>query len=106
MKKLLSLLLILVFLQNQSWALKGGPEFNGSQNIAVAGTYAGALLPFVGGGFCDEKSRSELSDFFKDRVTKFNGGQHNFDEQMEAIRLCAAQKELKSADVAAFFAKQ
>ncbi len=71
-----------------------------------AGFDAGSLLPFSGGGSCDAKSRAELSDYFKDKAKQFAGGQHNFDEVMEGARLCEAQKELKGADVAAFFAKQ
>ena len=70
------------------------------------GSDAAAALVYVGDGFCDEKSRGELAEFFKDRVGKFNGGQHNFDEVMETVRLCESQKALKSSDVASFFAKQ
>jgi len=48
MKKVLSLLVAFVFLQVQSWALSGGPVFGGS-SAAVQGTYAGSMLPDVGG---------------------------------------------------------
>jgi len=42
MKKVLSLLLAFVFLQVQTWALSGGPQYGGNQ-AALTGTYAGVL---------------------------------------------------------------
>ena len=48
MNKVLSLLLAFVFLQTQSWALSGGPNYSsGTQagQISLIGVYAGALLP-------------------------------------------------------------
>jgi hypothetical protein len=47
MKKVLSLLVAFVFLQVQSWALSGGPNY-GAINNSVSGTYAGVLLGNVG----------------------------------------------------------
>ena len=47
MKKVLSLLVAFVFMQVQTWALSGGPQYGGSQ-AAVAGTYAGVFTG-VGG---------------------------------------------------------
>ena len=44
MKKVLSLLLVFVFLQTQSWALSGGPNYSGSGTAAsLVGTYSGVL---------------------------------------------------------------
>ena len=48
MKKVLSLLVAFVFLQVQSWALSGGPVYGGS-TAAVKGTYAGSMVPGLGG---------------------------------------------------------
>ena len=48
MNKVLSLLLAFVFLQTQSWALSGGPNYssgNQAGQISLIGVYAGALLP-------------------------------------------------------------
>ena len=67
---------------------------------------AGAMLPFVGGSACDAGSRQEFVSFFEDRAPKFTGGQHNYDQVLESIRLCEAQKSSRGADIAAFFAKQ
>jgi hypothetical protein len=44
MKKVLSLLLPIVFLQSQAFALSGGPVF-GTDQTSFIGTYAGALIP-------------------------------------------------------------
>jgi alanyl aminopeptidase len=70
------------------------------------GSDAGAILPSVGGGFCDEPSRQKFVDFFQDRVKQFTGGPHNYDQTLEVIRLCEAQKTAMGADVAEFFGKQ
>jgi alanyl aminopeptidase len=67
---------------------------------------AGAYLPFVGSTACDEPSRQEFVAFFEERAKKFTGGQHNYDQALESIRLCEAQKSARAADIAAFFAKQ
>lgn len=45
MQKLLSLLLALVFLQSQAFALSGGPDYSGNGNGSVTGTYSGVLIP-------------------------------------------------------------
>jgi len=47
MKKVLSLLLVFVFLQVQTFALSGGPQYGGNQ-AAVAGTYAGVFTGLSG----------------------------------------------------------
>lgn len=43
MKKVLSLLLLFVFLQTQAWALSGGPSFAGQGAVSLIGTYSGVL---------------------------------------------------------------
>jgi alanyl aminopeptidase len=67
---------------------------------------AGAMLPYVGGGSCDEPSRQEFVGFFQERASKFTGGAHTYDQVLESIRLCEAQKSARGADIAAFFEKQ
>ena len=47
MKKVLSLLLAFVFMQVQTWALSGGPQYGGDQ-ASVTGTYAGVFTGIGG----------------------------------------------------------
>jgi alanyl aminopeptidase len=70
------------------------------------GMDAGAFLPFVGGSACDAASRQEFVAFFEERAPKFTGGKHNYDQVLESIRLCEAQKSARAPDIATFFAKQ
>ena len=67
---------------------------------------AGAILPFTGGGICDESSRKEFVDFFEDRAKKFIGGPRNYAQALEGIKLCEAQKSAQGADATAFLEKQ
>ena len=67
---------------------------------------AGAMLPFVGANACDEASRQEFFGFFEERAKKFTGGPHNYDQALESVRLCEAQKAARATEIAAFFAKQ
>ena len=65
-----------------------------------------AMLPFVGGAFCDEPSRLAYVGFFQDRVASYLGGPRNYAQVLESIRLCEAQRAAQSEDVAQFFARQ
>lgn len=47
MKKVLSLLVAFVFMQVQTWALSGGPQYGGNQ-ASVSGTYAGVFTGIGG----------------------------------------------------------
>jgi len=77
------------------------------KHLPVGGGFeAGSMLPYVGGSSCDEASRQEFVGFFEERARKFTGGQHTYDQVLESIRLCEAQKSARAADIAAFFAKQ
>ncbi len=67
---------------------------------------AGAMLPRVASNACDQASRQEFVGFFAERSKKFTGGAHSYDQVLETIRLCEAQKSARAADIAAFFAKQ
>ena len=67
---------------------------------------AGAMLARMSAETaCDEASRQEFVGFFQERAKKFTGGQHNYDQVLESIRLCEAQKSARAADIAAFFAE-
>ncbi len=70
------------------------------------GSDFGAVLPYSAAAFCDTKSEKEYIDFFGERSKKFAGGPRTYEQMLEAIRLCEAQKAAKAADVAAYFAKQ
>ena len=61
-----------------------------------AGMDAGAALPFVAGNSCSEASRLEFVSFFEERAPKFTGGQHNYDQVLESIRLCEARKSARA----------
>ncbi len=45
MKKILSFLLCIVFLQAQVFALVGGPVYTDGQNVDIVGTYSGTMTP-------------------------------------------------------------
>ncbi len=51
-----------------------------------------AALPGVGATFCDAASRTEVNDFFKDRVKQFTGGPRSLAQTLEKIDLCIQQK--------------
>jgi hypothetical protein len=70
------------------------------------GTDSGALLPLVGSALCTETSRKDFTDFFQDRVKNFTGGPRNYDQVVEAIRLCEAKRSAQSSDVADFLSRQ
>ena len=70
------------------------------------GSDFGAELPHSAASFCDAASEKEYVDFFSERAKKFTGGPRIYGPQLEAIRLCAAEKAAQSADIAAYFAKQ
>jgi alanyl aminopeptidase len=66
----------------------------------------GSLLPHSAASFCDAASEKEYIGFFAERSKKFTGGPRVYDQMLEGIRLCAAQKAAESADLAAYFARQ
>jgi alanyl aminopeptidase len=71
-----------------------------------AGSDFGAILPYSGAAFCDASLEKEYIDFFEERAKKFTGGPRIYQQTLEGIRLCEAQKAAKGSDVAAYFAKQ
>ncbi len=70
------------------------------------GSDSGAVLPSAAGSFCDAASEKEYIDFFKERSKKFTGGPRFYEQALEGIRLCEAEKAAQAADIAAYFARQ
>jgi hypothetical protein len=83
---------------NYDEILKRAPSGGGSD--------FGSLLPYSAASFCDAASEKEYISFFGERSKKFTGGPRVYDQMLEGIRLCAAQKAAESADLAAYFARQ
>ena len=65
----------------------------------------GEFMPFVGGAFCDEKSREEVQAFFEPKIEAFPGTKRNLAQVLETIRICTAYKSAQEASVAEFFRK-
>jgi aminopeptidase N len=61
-----------------------------------------AMLPSVGGGFCDAKHRDELDSFFRDRVKDYNGGPRTLAQALEGIDLCTASRKTLTPELTAF----
>jgi cytosol alanyl aminopeptidase len=83
---------------NYDEILKRAPSGGGSD--------FGAVLPYSAASFCDAASEKEYIDFFAERAKKFTGGPRVYDQMLEGIRLCEAEKAAQAADIAAYFAKQ
>ena len=61
-----------------------------------------AMLPSVGGSFCDAKHRDELDSFFADRVKDYNGGPRTLAQTLEGIDLCIAARKSLAPELTAF----
>jgi cytosol alanyl aminopeptidase len=61
-----------------------------------------AMLPGVGGTFCDTKHRDELDSFFADRVKDYNGGPRTLAQTLEGIDLCIAARKSLAPELTAF----
>jgi alanyl aminopeptidase len=61
-----------------------------------------AVLPSVGGSFCDAKHRDELDAFFADRVKDYNGGPRSLAQTLEGIDLCIAARKSLTPELTAF----
>jgi alanyl aminopeptidase len=83
---------------NYDEILKRAPSGGGSD--------FGAILPYSASSFCDAASEKEYIDFFGERAKKFTGGPRVYDQMLEGIRLCEAEKAAESADIAAYFGRQ
>jgi alanyl aminopeptidase len=67
----------------------------------IAEDYA-AMLPGVGGTFCDTKQRNDLNSFFADRVKDYNGGPRTLAQTLEGIDLCIAARKSLGPELAQF----
>jgi alanyl aminopeptidase len=61
-----------------------------------------AMLPLVGGSFCDAKHRADLDSFFSDRVKDYNGGPRTLAQTLEGIDLCIASRKSLTPELTAF----
>jgi alanyl aminopeptidase len=61
-----------------------------------------AMLPSVGGSFCDAKHRDELNSFFAARVKDYNGGPRTLAQTLEGIDLCIAARKTLAPELTAF----
>lgn len=64
-----------------------------------------AMLPTVGGSFCDAKERDELDSFFADRVKDYTGGPRALAQTLEGIDLCIAARKSLAPELTAFLNK-
>ena len=83
---------------NYNAILKRAPSGGGSD--------FGAVLPYSAASFCDAASEKEYISFFGERAKKLNGGPRIYQQELEGIRLCEAEKAAQGADIAAYFARQ
>ena len=70
------------------------------------GSDFGATLPDSAASFCDASAEKEYIAFFGTRAKKFTGGPRIYQQMLEGIRLCEAEKAAQGSDIAAYFAKQ
>lgn len=70
------------------------------------GSDARTRLLGVSRGFCDEDSRRQFADFFRERSKQFLGGPRAFAQRDESMRLCEERKAAQSADLAQFLRGQ
>ena len=68
------------------------------------GSDFGANLPGVVAG-CDAQAEQDMK-FFEDRSKQFAGGPRNYQQSVEALRLCTARKAALDPGVAQFFERQ
>ncbi len=68
----------------------------------AADTDMASILPFTGGGFCDDHGAAEVESFFKDKMAEATGGPRNLAQAVEGIRLCGAARKTHQAGIAEF----
>jgi aminopeptidase N len=73
---------------------------------AGGGSDARTRLLRVSRGFCDESSRRQFDDFFRERSKQFLGGPRAFAQTDESIRLCESRKAAQSAELVEFLRGQ
>ena len=71
-------------------------------NPTLFGRDLGMLLPYVGFGFCDIASRSQLQAFFDPIVSRYSGAPRTLKEVLERVDLCIANKQAEQPGVTEF----
>jgi len=82
------------------WFKANEPAFTGRLSH-----FAHRWLPRLGGGFCTVSERDEVEQFFKPLVPKLQGAARTLDVVLEGIELCAALRDVKGAEVDAYFSR-
>lgn len=80
------------------WFKQNQVEF--TEGMSQFGT---RFLPNMGAGFCSTVERDEVEDYFSGVIDKWQGASRSLAEVLEGIELCAALKEVKMAEVNAYF---
>jgi cytosol alanyl aminopeptidase len=68
-------------------------------------TDSGAFFPYVASQYCDTQHVADVEAFFKNRSTRYTGGPRILNQVLEAISICAANKEANQSSVTAFLKK-
>jgi alanyl aminopeptidase len=64
-----------------------------------------ASWPGYAARLCSDKDRADVQAFWRDRVTRYEGGTRNLAQALEQIRLCTALRTAQEPTVAAFLAR-
>ncbi len=67
--------------------------------------FAYRWLPRLGAGFCSIEDRNEVESFFRPLVANMQGADRTLAEVVEGIELCAALKDAKADEIAAWLIK-
>jgi alanyl aminopeptidase len=69
---------------------------------SIFGFDFGSFLPYVGAGFCDTGSRTELQAFFEPVVSRYTGAPRILTQVLEGVDLCIANKKAQQPGVIEF----
>lgn len=81
-------------------------EQNFDAIVARVSVTGASSLPWYAADFCDEEHAARVETFFASRIEALPGGPRNLRGATEAIRLCAARKNVHLANTTAFFNAQ
>jgi alanyl aminopeptidase len=73
---------------------------------SIFGFDLGGMLPRVGEGLCDARSREEVQSFFGPLAAKYNGAPRTLAQTLESIDQCLANKAAQEPSVREFLEKQ
>jgi hypothetical protein len=65
-----------------------------------------AYLAFTFVSLCDKAKKPEIEAFFKPRIDKFDGGPRTYQQSMEQLELCDAQKKANTPGIEQFLKAQ